>query len=102
MTMTLVSILAGAFLANLLGVFWYMILAKPWQAAARVSQDDIENTPGLLMFLYPLVAWIIANIGLALLIHLTGLVGMQVGIQLVIAAWIAGDVPRPSIRWPIA
>lgn len=97
MTLALVSILLGAFSANLLGVFWYMALAKPWQAASKVSQADIEGTPGFLMFLYPFAAWIIASIGFALMVNLTGLTELTELIQLAVFAWIAGVFPATML-----
>ena len=54
MLMTIISIFVGAFIANLVGAGWYGLLASPWQKAAKITKEDIESTPGYLMFLYPL------------------------------------------------
>ncbi len=44
--MTLVSILAAAAAAYAFGAIWYMALAKPWMAAAGLSQDSIRGPDG--------------------------------------------------------
>ena len=39
--MLAISIAVGDIAAYALGVLWYMVLASPWMAAARVKREDI-------------------------------------------------------------
>ena len=56
---TPVSILVGGLLAYGIGVPWYMLLSKPWMAAARVSEEDVNGTSPL-PYIAAVIAWLVA------------------------------------------
>jgi hypothetical protein len=67
MARRIIAIVAGAVLANILGAVWYMTFQSPWMAAAGVSMEQASATPSPLVYLMPLLVWIVAGTGLTFL-----------------------------------
>ena len=44
--MGLISVLVAAVASYAFGAVWYMTLAKPWMAAAGISEEDIKGSDG--------------------------------------------------------
>jgi len=44
--MEILNVLAAAVASYAFGAIWYMVLAKPWMAAAGISEDQIKDADG--------------------------------------------------------
>ena len=89
MTWTLVSIFVGGFLAYGVGIPWYMILSKPWMAAARVTNEDVNQTSPM-PYLMALLAWLVAAAVLNLHIYpeLVGDKGVIHALRVTVGLWL--------------
>ncbi len=71
---TLLSIGLGGILAYAIGVPWYMLLSKPWMAAAKMSEADVAN-PSPTPYLAAVAGWLVASY--ALNVHIYPLLGQD-------------------------
>ena len=86
---TWLSILLGAGLAYGIGVPWYMILSKPWMAAARVSEQEVNSTSPL-PYILAILAWLVAATILNLHIYpaLVGEANLIYTLRVTVGLWI--------------
>ena len=61
-----IASVVGGIIAMVFGSLWYWAFAGQWQAAAGITQEQIDKI-GPVMYLLPLVCWIIATGALNLL-----------------------------------
>ena len=89
MSQTLLSILLGAALAYGIGIPWYMLLSKPWMAAAKVSQEEVsQGSPA--PFMAAFAAWLLAALVLNTHIYpeLVGDKGLAHTLRATVGLWI--------------
>lgn len=73
------AVLAAAVAGFATGAVWYGVFAKPWMAAAGLSDDDIEQKAST--YIFAAVLQVIMAITMAIVIAQTG-----------IASWLSGAV----------
>lgn len=87
---TVLSIVLGGVLAYGIGVPWYMLLSKPWMAAAKMTEADVANTSPM-PYIAAVVAWLVA--ATVLNGHIFPLLGEDVGLvkllRFTVGLWIS-------------
>ena len=83
--MQFLSVLAAAAASYGFGAVWYMVLAKPWMAAAGVREEDIKDADGKMKggpapFITALVAAVLVAGMMRHIFSLAGITGVDKGL----------------------
>ncbi len=90
MTRRIIAVVVGAFVANLLGAVWYMVLQAPWMAASGVTMEQASATPAYLVFLLPLCAWLVAGLVLNFLFDRLADTSLRSLLTCSVMVWLGG------------
>ena len=76
------------------GALWYspILFAKPWMAALGYSDEDLQGGSPLI-YLYPLIFYVIAAAVVAVLIQALGITSLMSGLLLGILGWLGFTLP---------
>lgn len=92
MTRRIIAVVAAAFLANALGAVWYMVFQQPWMAASGVTMEQAQASSPIMIFLVPLVAWLVASASLMVLFARQSQQSVVANVQTVGLVWLAGTL----------
>ena len=89
MDITWLSILVGGLLAYGVGVPWYMGLSKPWMAAAKMTDADVNGSSPV-PYIAAVVAWLLTAtvLNLHLLPELVEGRGLIATLRAIVGLWI--------------
>lgn len=85
-----IAVVLGAVLSNVLGAVWYMALQSPWMAAAGVTLEQTSATGTPLIYLAPLMSWLLAGAGLGLLFDRLKDQSLATGLVATLLVWLCG------------
>lgn len=89
-----VAVLVAGIVYFALGALWYspLLFAKPWMAAVGLTNEDVQGGSPLI-YLYPLIFYVIAAAVVALLIQALGITTIAAGIFLGALGWLGFMLP---------
>ena len=103
------AILVAAIAWFILGALWYgPLFGKAWMAATGIDPRAAGERPGATIYVFPLVAYLVATIALAMLSEATGsstlghgiilglVVGLGFGVTLYAVETVFGERPKPG------
>lgn len=88
------AVLVAGILYFVLGALWYspLLFAKPWMEAVGLSPQDVENASPVI-YIYPLIFYLLAALISAFLIKALGLTALFSGLLLGIFGWLGYMLP---------
>ena len=97
------AVVVAAVAAYVLGAVYYMALAKPWMAAAKLTREQIEGSDNKTAYGLAALASAIGAVVLAILIQATGAAnaaeGLLVGIIVGIIVTGVGQIPNYAFQY---
>ena len=90
MRIAIASVVSGL-VAMAFGALWYGLFSAQWQAAAGVTQDDMNNM-GALMYAIPVIAWIVGAAAMNMLFLQLKDTSLAALIRATVMMWLSGAV----------
>lgn len=89
-----IAVLVAALIYFVFGALWYspLLFAKPWMESAGLSEKDVQGGSALI-YIFPLIFYIIAAVVAAVLIKALGLTSILEGIFLAGLGWMGFLLP---------
>ena len=89
-----VAVLVAGIVYFVLGALWYspLLFAKPWMAAVGFTDEDVQGGSPLI-YLYPLIFYVIAAAVVAVLIQALGVMSIAEAIFLGALGWLGFMLP---------
>ncbi|MDE2836867.1 MAG: DUF1761 domain-containing protein [Chloroflexota bacterium] len=97
------AVVVAAVAAYVLGAVYYMALAKPWMAAAKLTREQIEGSDNKTAYGLAALASVIGAVVLAILVQATGAAGavegLLVGLVVGVIVVGVGQVPNYAFQY---
>jgi len=97
------AVVVAAVAAYVLGAVYYMALAKPWMAAAKLTREQVEGSDNKTAYGLAALASVIGAVVLAILVQATGAAdaaeGLFVGLVVGIIVTGVGQIPNYAFQY---
>ena len=96
LTVNWIAVVIAAVGGMVVGMVWYSTLAKPWMAAAGLTEDDVQQEPGI--YIVAVICQAIMAYSMAALISHFGDPTIGNGIMSAVVIWIGFVVTTMSVN----